>query len=248
MQTRSDLVTLLVHQKRLKQISGSSSVEKARNQKLAEIEAEISQLTTLVEQLAGAVDRLVSLIDMDEWRQRCSRVYDRFQETPQQKVLDRAQQRGEQLREFIRALESLAARTPVSPEEADELLGEFETLRKKHGRHLTDAQLRLLDKESQRIEKYVERQVEHARKWLTEVEAQFERGRDLVNLRAKAGQPPAFVEPTGRRRLEKLQQAIQAKIDEDGVLQIETLFRALADRKQRKSCLQRLEKLLDEEE
>ena len=247
MEIKASLKNLYDYRTRLQEIKGySEETNMLRDDRLRRISNEIKSLEQYIEQLTGAVDRLVSNNDLIDWQREFDRNYVRYVDTPFQIELDNTEKHIQQLQEYFGKLDAIIRKKPDSPEAAFGLVKELENLRISSEKWLSQQQIGVLESIKRNIEKNVNTQVQEAKRWLENIEYQYKRKESLYRIKDSLGNPPSFLPGEERTRVAQLRQEIQQSLDQDIIGQIEERFCKITDPAKRQLCIERLQKLIEQ--
>ncbi len=253
MKSRAGLATLYKDVEDLQAMDDSSPViAKARDQKLSEIQREISNLESFVATIAKNVAEtnqeqvrlLYNEISNKAWR---------FDGTEHEDKLNEAKQYLDELRNFygeLREIENLPIRTAEDVHNIQVAIGQITA---KYGNVIGKTHKTNLKKAQQDIEYREQEAYAQTEKWICALELELSTA-SLNELKTKISRVPAYVTPELTTKIEALQlrlsereaqyeTAKREKETQDVIEQIENLFLSISDNKKRQECLDRLQKL-----
>jgi len=239
------LTQLNAHRQKLNSITGySEAVISKRDLKLAEIESEIDQLETLARGLIESLASITSSSDLESWKRQLHRSQYRFSDSLYEPMLDEADRNADSLARVIRTLEEIRSMAPSSARDAFNLLNQIRELRNGSGLQLSDNQIALFDQAENYVESYTQQRISETSQYLLDIQRKLDQG--VVDESHLQDRNFGFIAPQDRPVLEKLRKKARAKYETDVVAKIESEFLTIADKKTRRECLERLQKLLDE--
>jgi hypothetical protein len=247
MNTRVSLADLYIYREQLKQFSGlSEATGKIRDHKADEVRRAVEQSETFAKGLLGAADGLQSRASSDSWLTQYHRAHQQYQETPLYASLAEAGERVTEMRQFYTALETLSQRRPTTPEELDEVNQQVGELSNK-AKVMSVATRAALKQAEQQLDQHAMQMLGQTREWLDKFEYGLKDAPTTRWIQDRLQTPPAYMKSEDRKRWEKLRRQAQARIDDDVVSHIEGKFKEIRDPALRKACLQRLQKIVNEQ-
>ena len=241
------IMDLYAHRESLRGFSGvSGETLKLRDQQLVVIEGEISKLETFAENVENELDSAVGIEGFEKFRERLQHLEWRFEGTPNQKVIEKVSARVLELRQFYDEVIQLSKRRVDTPEEVRETKRLLNSLGRNYLTVVGDEQRLLIEKVQSNLDEIVRKQESSAIGWLEEKEAQITTGKNLPQLRSLLEHPPSFIPDKEKKRIDALIKQVDHRLDENVIEQIASYFLRIKDKKIRKSCLARLEELMEE--
>lgn len=236
---QANLQKLYEYREQLQKITGySDTTMRQRDERLKAIEGEIEQLIIFATQLRDAAIGLTDLRSVREWQSQFQRLYARLQDTPFQQEFDTANEQVLRLQELILEFEALK-KMPTNLYEAETTYRRLKSLREQNDGWLPSAHKQGIERASNQLGVYVQQKIEQARIWCDKLEKQLASG-EVQKVIEALKVPPAFLQDADKKRIETLQQQVQAHLDQDVVAKIEAQFRQIADPALRQKCLDRL--------
>lgn len=246
MSPSAGLADLYKYQDRLGEFKNlSPQTEKLRMEKIHQIETKISQYETIAKSLPEAIAEAKSLSDLRNKRDTLLRNLNAFQGTQFEAILLECQQKIEQLEAFFEALQSLSQLPSNSPKDLEYFEAELEAIENRFNSCLNLAQKDLLRSKREEIIRLRQNKISEAHAWLDDLARRYKIGEPPAKLLQILENPPAFLSEEDLYRVYQLKQALQQRMEEDLVAQIEERFMRISDLATRRRCLERLQKLVD---
>ena len=247
MERSASLQVLYGFRSQLRQMKGfSDQTMHLRDEKLKGIEEEIAHLEKMGQELSEAVDRLDSIETVREWNSSCLRVQRRYVGTPYYEALGAAESRAQELQAFFQELHAIQTMPFKTSQDAGQKMSRLARLQEQVAGQLSPVQQALITDVDRDFKRRVNSRISEADRWLMTLEQEWQKGASPVTIMPKLGQPPSFLKPEARSKLEKLAKDVQQKLDEDAIATIEMKFREITDAGRRKRCLARLSQVEEE--
>lgn len=223
----------------------SLETTRLRDRKLSEIATRIRQYEQLVEELPLSIGRLRQWSDLRQHRDTVLRNLDQFKDTRFYEILIDAKNRLDHLENFLEQLRQVDSLPRNTPRNVDDVEAQLTNLESHFSSWLGPAQLELLEKRRQDIAALRKQKIAEATKWLEEIEQGARNDQNPESLLRKIEAPPPFLPTHYLARLEETKRVLHQRLNEDLVLQIESLFRKLSDPEIRRECLNRLQEIVE---
>jgi antitoxin (DNA-binding transcriptional repressor) of toxin-antitoxin stability system len=246
MASSAALKDLYKYRDRLQALTDLSPVTaRLRDEKLNQISTRIQQYEQIAAELLAAVGQAIQLSDVSQQKSLLLRNIGQLEGTQFYQPLLDLQKRIEYLEAFFERLRDTGSLPQRTPNELDAIESQLDTIEAEMSSWLGQAQKGVLEKKRTEIRYLRHQKAQEARDWLDNLERRYERG-DLGSLlhEIETLQPP-FLQSDDRVRLEQFKQLLQQRMNNDTVLQIESLFRKITDVDTRRRCLERLQELVD---
>lgn len=217
-----------------------------RDEKLRQIENRIRQFEQIAGELPGAVERVTQPSELRQQRDLLLRSLEQVQETRLYPSLLEVQRKIGHLETFFEKLRELNAQSQKTPDDLNAIESQIAGIETQFSIWLGPAQQALLDSKKHEIEGMRRQKVHEAQAWLQGLARRYKDGENPEGLIHLIETPPPFLDSENITRLTQLKQALQKRLGENVVLQIETLFRKIQDNETRRQCLARLQALMGE--
>lgn len=245
MDPKNSLETLYLYQARLQEITSESSLtSKSKAEKARIIKTEISQLELYCNQLIEAVDNLDSLDAIEDWQQRFYKSANRIMGTSLHKNLEQSGRSVQKLKDCFQQMDTIYKRSVQSPEESTKSIKELMKLQDSF--QLSEQQKGVINKLINNIKTQTAHEIDKARNWYEEVEYKYHHGTDLLWVNEKLSNPPIYLIGEDYERLKELRSQVKGKMEQDLILQIESIFRKIKDPGLRRQCIEKLETIVSE--
>jgi len=242
------LCQLRVYLKELREISGlSEATMKLRDSRLKEVEKRIEAFEAAASQWSSDLDKLTSLSELDDYRDRLLRINVLYRESEFEEAVQSALEKCNQLRDFFLQLETLETGRYLNPAEIQQALDSLAKIEKVHADQLSEGQCKKIETTRRVLHGIAAKKEQQADAWLTQREQEFNSGIHPGKLLSLLKFPPAFLSSSGMNRLEQLLEMVQERLDQDVVTQIEAQFLQISDRRKQVECLERLQRILSQE-
>jgi len=236
---------LMEKAKYLYHLSGySEQVMALREQKMAQVNQEISQLVKRVQSLDTEIAAITNVRRAADLRDELLKISERYRDSAQQAIVEKAVGRLDRLREFLVEVEQLSHTTVHSPEIASSTLVKLDGVHRKNQDILANGHPQLIANAQKRIAEQVRDGQQKALSWLRHCQTDAQRGHDIPHLIRKLDSPPAFLPEDATSELAQLRTELQERIDNDAIAKIEQIFRSIADPKRQEECLERMRSLM----
>jgi hypothetical protein len=247
--TSADLKTLYVYSEELKAIEAKTpATERLRKERLQAIEGQIQQLEQFAVTIADAVNHAKNEQTLENLHEKLLYEKKRYESSGYQDKMDEIDKRVRTLKSFFSNLEEKAIKNPASPKEVIQTVRSLRELETQYGNFLSDEHRHILLNEQRRLREFSEERKQEALKWLEDSERQFDSGEDPLKLLERMKQPPVFLPKDKYRRVESLRKVLQEQLDQDTIARIESEFRSIQEKQRQVECIERLERILHEEE
>lgn len=226
----------------------SSHTATKRDEKLRQIETRIQQYEQIAVELPRAVERVTDPKKLREQRDLIVRTLEQVVETPLYEPLLNAQQKIDLLEDYFEKLGKIDInpRAEYTSEELSAIEAQQAEIAKQFKPLINPVQYTLLEEKQDKIKQYRQKKVQEAQEWLRGLAQRYKAGENPERLIHEIENPPHFLNPEDLTRLTQLKQALQKRLEENVLLQIEALFQKIKDVEARRQCLARLQAMLDE--
>ena len=224
----------------------STHTASIRDEKLAQINNRIQQFEQLAKEILGAIERVTSPDELRQQRDLLLRNLEQVKDTPLHSLLLGVQQKLDHLEKFFNKLGEVKAHPQKTPADLNAIEMQLAEIEDQFSGWLSPEQHALLDKEKREIEHVKQNKVREAREWLHKLELGYKADNKPEELLRQIESPHPFLCSEDFAHLLQLKKALQKRLEENVVLQIETLFMQIKDAETRKQCLARLQAMMDE--
>ncbi len=229
----------------------SDKLLELRDRKLAQVQQERDDLAKRVNDLPDTVASVQSRHQVNTLRDEWNRLLSRYEDSENADTVRKHIEILTELRSFFEQVERLPSR-PDNPKDVVLFSNQVQAIQEQYVGLLKEAQHTALKRAEQGYLEAVEQKQSAAIQRLNQSQQRIQNAgklsaREVSELQAQLASPPEFLPDSHFSLLEDLRNDLQQQLEENAMLQIETAFRKIADKKRRQECVDRLSAILHEE-